>query len=207
MVFQGTHAAGAHGADAIRDTIARVFQAHSYDRSSSSTLGALILRAIERVFDAVFCALRSSPALSRVVLIVGAVILLMVIARVAYVAIERQRLSRRAGALRSSRAGVTDPWGAAQDAAAAGQYTEAAHYLYGALLQALSRRERLRLHPSKTAGDYARDLRAASSASWPTFREFVRAFELVIYGRGECDRAQFERLQSLATPLVSTGTR
>ena len=48
-------------------------------------------------------------------------------------------------------------------------------------------RARIRLHPSKTVGDYARDLRRVQSPLAPRYREFARLYEVVIYGVGTCD--------------------
>jgi hypothetical protein len=95
-----------------------------------------------------------------------------------------------------------DPLALAQRLAAGGDFTGAAHALYAALLLAAARSERLELHPSKTAGDYARDLRARSSSLFSRFREFARSYEFVIYGVGECDQARYERLRTLAAPIV-----
>jgi hypothetical protein len=189
-------------AAAIRDTIARVFDAASYDRSARTTIGGLILDAIGRVFRFLFDVIGRSPSLREFMLWSGFAILGVITVRFVYVARQRARLSafRNPAHVQGTRA--ADPWLSAQAAAAAERYTEAAHLLYAALLQALSVTERVRLHTSKTAGDYSRELRARSSPAWPPFRNFVRAFELVVYGRRECDRAQFERLRSLAAPLV-----
>jgi hypothetical protein len=120
-----------------------------------------------------------------------------------YVAIHDERRKASVGDDASGRrAPAESAWSAAQHAAATGDYTQAAHWLYAALLQSLSQRERLRLHSSKTAGDYARDLRAKSSPSWSPFRKFVQAFEFVAYGRRECSRDEFERLRALAEPVM-----
>ena len=97
---------------------------------------------------------------------------------------------------RSAEAG--DPWALAQRLAAQGRFTEAAHALYGALLARVAARVPLRLHPSKTAGDYARDLRGSAPTVFGPFREFARSYEIVIYGIGECDRSRFEGLIDLA---------
>ena len=101
--------------------------------------------------------------------------------------------------LRGARGGEPgDPWALAQRLAAQGRYTEAAHALYGALLARVAARVPLRLHPSKTAGDYARDLRGTAPSVFGPFREFARSYEVVIYGLGACDRSRFEGLIDLA---------
>jgi hypothetical protein len=91
-----------------------------------------------------------------------------------------------------------DPWALAQQLASEGRYTEAAHALYGALLARVAARVPLRLHPSKTAGDYARDLRGTAPSVFGPFREFARSYEVVIYGLGSCDQRRFQTLIELA---------
>jgi len=91
-----------------------------------------------------------------------------------------------------------DPWALAKRLAARGAYTEAAHALYGALLGRVSARVPLRLHPSKTAGDYARDLRSTAPTIFGPFREFARGYEVVMYRLGSCDQPRFQSLLELA---------
>lgn len=168
-----------------------------WDRITSWVGGLL-----DRLFDAI----GGSPAAqwgarATVVVVVG-----LLLARVAYVLWERYAGGghARLGRVRAA-GGGGDPWLRAQQEAAAGRYTEAAHLLYQAILVALAGRERLRLHPSKTIGDYARELRARSSGAFPGYREFARTYETVVYGLQHCDRERWERLHALA--LAITGPR
>jgi len=96
-----------------------------------------------------------------------------------------------------------DPWAAAQQLAAEGDYTAAAHALYGALLDAAARGQQVRRHPSKTVGDYARELRARRSRLFGDFRKFAGDYEVVIYNDQRCDRERYERLFRLAVPMLS----
>jgi hypothetical protein len=99
-----------------------------------------------------------------------------------------------------------DPWQEAQRLAASGDYTQAAHALYAAILQAAAGRGIVRLHHAKTIGDYLRELRArASGAIVSGFRDFTRVYEVVVYGTGECDRQRFERLAQLAAAVRENG--
>lgn len=97
-----------------------------------------------------------------------------------------------------------DPWATAQQLASAGDYTAAAHALYGALLDAAARGQQVRLHPSKTVGDYAREMRGRRSHLFPDFRKFAGDYEVVIYYDQRCDRERYERLFQLAVPMLST---
>ena len=62
--------------------------------------------------------------------------------------------------------------------------------------------ERFRLDPSKTSGDYARELRARGSSSYPPFRAFSRRFDVAVYGHGGCDAALIRDLRALAAPFA-----
>lgn len=95
-----------------------------------------------------------------------------------------------------------DPWAQAQALAAAGDYTAAAHALYATLLEHAARRQQVRLHPSKTLGDYARELRARRSRLASGFRDFAADYESVIYGEQQCDADRYGRLFALATPML-----
>jgi hypothetical protein len=137
-------------------------------------------------------------------IIVG--ILLGVIARLAWVSYLRrtQGMGARPELRGAPAISQGDPWLAAQQQAASGDFTSAAHSLYLALLTAIARRGLVRIHPSKTVGDYVRELRARSASVFTRFRDFARAYETVVYGTGVCDRERYETLQRLALPIVQT---
>ena len=127
-----------------------------------------------------------------------------VIARWLYLVRARAALLAAGGGWdHSARGARGDAWTAAQQLAASGDYTAAAHALYAALLDAGARQHQLKLHPSKTAGDYVREVKRRASPIFPSVRDFARAYEIVIYGLGECDRDRYERLLSIARPVVT----
>lgn len=125
-----------------------------------------------------------------------------IVARIIYLLFTEESATIRTRGAAGHGAAAVDPWTEAQRLAASGDYTGAAHSLYAALLDALTHCDPVRLHPLKTVGDYARELRGLASPRFPVFREFARAYEVVVYGFGSCDRARYDRLLSLATPLV-----
>jgi hypothetical protein len=69
------------------------------------------------------------------------------------------------------------------------------------VLESLARSEHLRLDPSKTSGDYARELRTRGSSSHAPFRAFGRRFDVAVYGHGGCDEAAIAELYRLAAPF------
>jgi hypothetical protein len=94
-----------------------------------------------------------------------------------------------------------DPWRAADALLAAGRLEEAAHALYRGVVESVARAEKLRLDPSKTSGDYARELRGRGSARLSPFRAFARRFDVAVYGHGGCDAEALSELARLAEPF------
>jgi hypothetical protein len=67
----------------------------------------------------------------------------------------------------------------------------------------LAAEKRVRPHPSKTVGDYWRELRMTADPTAPTYRAFAATYESVVYGDGLCDADRFAKLRALAEPLIS----
>lgn len=161
---------------------------------------------VSRVFDylaAWYDHLRASPGTFwLLVAIVAALVLAIVIRSVMLWRLRRTDMARGMiwGAMGGARG--EDPWAAAQTLAASGDYTSAAHALYAAMLESAARQHEIRLHPSKTVGDYMRELRTRSSSLFGRFREFGRSYEVVIYGIGRCDAERYQQLHALAMPVV-----
>ena len=191
----------------IHRTVEEIFRAREFQRSTLLDrfwfwVRGLINRVVAWLSPG-FHALRHSPPLYWTVVITLVVLVALALARVLY--LWRVRTARRAsGDDWEQHGGVArgDAWAAAQRFAASGNYTAAAHALYAALLDAGARKQQLRLHPSKTAGDYVREVRRRSPAAFPIFRDFARSYDIVIYGLGECNRERYERLFSIALPIV-----
>jgi hypothetical protein len=190
---------------AIHDTVEAVFRQRAYARSVVRTPEWLrrFFRWLGELFRSIDLGIDRSPFVfwSSIALLVA--IVALVVARVFWARARRVALAGGDGEHRARGTGLPrDPWLAAQALAARGDFTEAAHALYRALLATLARRGQVKLHPSKTVGDYVRELRSRSSALFSRFRDFARSYEVVVYGVGECDRARWERLRTLAEPIV-----
>jgi hypothetical protein len=195
------------GETAIRDTMAAVFRQAAFVRRQPSW----IARKTSDFFDWLGDLLRSfshsrgsNPLLFWSVTTAVILVVIAIIARLAWVSYKRRRQGIDArpelrGAISVSHG---DAWALAQQYAARGDFTAAAHSLYVALLGAIARRGWIRLHPSKTVGDYVRELRSRSATVFTRFREFARAYETVVYGTGVCDQERYETLQRLAMPIV-----
>lgn len=189
---------------AVVDTVFRdpAFQRLTLRQTVWHWFESLLLRAlgaIARWYDQ----LHASPVLFWTLLLIVAALVAAIVLR-AVVMWRWQHLDVARGAvwLGMRRGGGDDPWAAAENLAAAGDYTSAAHALYAAMLESAARQQQIRLHPSKTVGDYVRELRTHSSSLFTRFREFGRSYEVVIYGIGSCDAARYHQLYALAVPVV-----
>ena len=189
-------------ASAIHDTVAAIARGIDYRRSLRQSLfDRFFLWLVEGIAHLVRF-LRHSPVSRPFGLTVIALILLGVAARLLISARARDDAS---GPLRrhTRASGTEDPFTVAERLAAEGRFEEAAHALYHGVLLALARQERLRLDPSKTSGDYARELRARGSAAYQPFRAFGRRFDVAVFGHGGCDARLIDDLRTLAQPLTS----
>ena len=155
---------------------------------------------IRRLFEAV----PSVPYAKWIILGVAILLLLAIALRfVLGTEAEERRRRARSGAV----FGGGDPWVEAERRASAGEYTEAAHLLYRAVTERLTAAEQVALHPSKTSGDYARELRLRGSGVHAEFRQFGRRYEHVMFGVGTCDAATYGSLRDQAARLIRPEAR
>ncbi|HVK85962.1 MAG TPA: DUF4129 domain-containing protein [Kofleriaceae bacterium] len=98
-----------------------------------------------------------------------------------------------------------DAWHEAERLAAAGDHTAAAHALCEALLLSCAARGELRLHPSKTTGDYARELRRRPAPSAAGFQRFRARYDRVLYDLQRCSPEEYAALLAEAMPIVAQG--
>jgi len=181
--------------------VAAIAREAAYRRSFTSTLFGRLLSWLGHLWRRTLglfgtsLDLRGLAIIVAVLLVVTVVVRMFVAARAAAADTERARGRTVAG-----RPG--DPWSDAQRLASEGRFTAAAHALYGALLARLAGRGAVRLHPSKTAGDYARELRRRDSPDQYGFQAFRVRYDRVIYGSGICTADDFSALLREAQPLL-----
>lgn len=187
---------------AVRDTIAAVFAQRAYDRSLRQSLLDRLLADLFELLGRLFQAVGRSPATRPITIAALVLLAALAVARI-IIMVRSARLGGVGDGPRRFLGRKIDPWTEAQRLAGAGRYTDAAHALYAALLQAVAQREDIGLHPSKTVGDYLRELRRRSSALMPSFRDFARLYEVVVYGWGVCDQERYERLHALASGMLT----
>ena len=194
-------AAGQLPASAIHDTVAAIARGIDYRRSLKQSLLDRLFLWIGELITHLVQFLRHSPASRPLGYTVIALIVVGVVARL-LIAAQARDDARNPLRRRTRAAGTEDPFVMAERLAAEGRYEEAAHALYRGVLLSLARQERLRLDPSKTSGDYARELRARGAASYQPFRAFGRRFDVAVFGHGGCDARLIEDLRTLAQPLT-----
>ena len=181
---------------AIADTVAAVFRAPELNPGGGWGFPSLFWWTKYLDFSL-------NPALARNIglVLVGIVAVITLIHYTRKRMLDREPRMGAGDMLRSGRS--RDAWTVAQELAAAGDFTGAAHALYIALIGTLAKRDLLRLHPSKTIGDYLRELRRRPSAPVQTVHDFARTYELVAYGLRPCDADRYARLHALATRVVN----
>jgi Domain of unknown function (DUF4129) len=187
---------------AIHDTVAAIVRQPAYRRDVGSTLFDRMMQWLWSWYERFVAALGGVPHGRFIATAAAVLVVLLVLARFAYAA--RLRAGSTGG---SDIAGAIvrrggDPWHAAQRLAAEGQYTEAAHELYRATLALLASHGFVRLHESKTTGDYARELRRRDVPAYAPFRQFGARYDRIIYGTGVCDAAAYDALLSAARAVV-----
>jgi len=181
------------GAGPVHDTVATLVRDRAYQRS---ILGSLLGRALMAIVEGIARLVRAFqqiPGGRTTVIAAVAVVVALIVARVVLTA----QLGGGAFAGRRGRGPLAvraDAWAEAERLASQGDYTGGAHALYQAVLRRLAGTERIRLHASKTSGDYSRELRRRGSPVAASFRQFGRRFDRVIFGTGECSAQEFEEM-------------
>ncbi len=187
-------------AEAIHDTVDAVVRDGAFRRSIQSSIGERLMQWTVQWLERLFGYLDGRTSVRGIALTFAAGLALLLVARL--VLSSRARDGAGSAARRVLRPGAReDPWRDADLLAADGRYEEAAHALYRGVVATLVVRERLRFDPSKTSGDYARELRARGSSSYAPFRDFSRRFDLVVYGHQRSDEASLQDLVRLASPF------
>lgn len=186
---------------AIRDTIAAITKDADYQRALTQSLWDRMTRWI---WDHVVNFLTSvgSSNLTRTITIAMVVLIVVLVAARIAIGISAERALRHAGAGARANPGDEALLASADALAARGEFTAAAHALFAAALAALAARGEVRLHASKTTGDYARELRRRNASALRPFQSFRSRYDRVIYGDMRCTEADYAALQRDARAMV-----
>jgi hypothetical protein len=187
---------------AIHDTVAAIVRQPGYRRSLGTTLLDRVVGWIADVYNRLVEALGTVPHGRLVATIAAVAVAGLVVARIVYAARLRgvNAIPLVTGRGRTGRS--SDPWREAEQLAAAGQFTEAAHALYRATVAMLATHGLVRRHDSKTSGDYARELRRRGSHAYAAFRRFGARYDRIIYGTGVCDEEGYGALLADARAVL-----
>jgi hypothetical protein len=180
--------------EAIHDTVAAIVRQAAYRRDLRATLLDRILQWLSDLYERLIATLGGLPHGRAIATAAAVTIAMLVVARVAYAARLRVPSTESREPGRRVVARATDPWREAEQLAAAGQFTEAAHALYRAALVMLASHGLIRVHEAKTSGDYARELRRHGAPAHAAFRRFGARYDRIIYGTGICDAADYQAL-------------
>jgi hypothetical protein len=191
-------------ARAIQDSVAAIISQRDYQRTIRSTLFDRILEWIGSLIRRLFSQVGEIPNAKWVILTLAIVVVLAIAARV-YLNSEAEERRRRARGF--SVHGGADPLMEAERLARAGDFTQAAHLLYRGVTERLAAAELVRLHPSKTSGDYARELRMRNAPAHAEFRQFGRRYDRVLFGTGTCDAETYASLREQANRIIRPEAR
>lgn len=185
----------------IHDTVAAIARQPVYGGASKRSL---LGRALRFVFDRIADLFRGVEGS-----INARIVIFLALGLIAFIVIGRIVMDRRLAEVRAARSGARARGGArvdfraaAVDAAERGRYDEAAHLLHAAVIDALTRGGAVKWHPSRTNGDYARDLRRRGSPLAAAFRAFVSDFERVVFGMRGVTREDYLRLRRAAEQIA-----
>ena len=191
---------------AIHDTVAAIVRQPAYRRDLGSTLLDRILQWMGEWYARFVDALGVVPHGRAIATAATVAVALLILTRIFYASRLRGVGALRPGARRTRGAISADPWSEAEALSSAGHYTEAAHLLYRGTLAWLAANGLVRLHDSKTSGDYARELRRKGDSAYASFRRFGARYDRIIYGSGVCDAVGYHTLLEDAR-AVTAGRR
>jgi hypothetical protein len=192
---------GRWSARTIHDSVAAIARQPAYSTSVRQSLLGRFFRFLYDQYRALRDALGGSANVRFLIITAVALIVLVIVARIV-VARRAEESRSRVRAKHGIGRARADYWQSARDLSAAGDHAAACHALYAAVLDALVRSGGVHFHPSKTSGDYARELVRRGSVAAPPFLAFARQFERTVFGLGDIGADDFERLSATAIKLI-----
>lgn len=194
---------GTWGDAAIRDTIAAIARTSEYQRELTTSIASRVLRWFGDLLESLFTSVRGAPYGREITTAVVALLVAIVVARIV-IGVRAERALVAARVPRKATVADLTALADAERLAQAGDFTAAAHALFAALLRACAARGEVRLHPSKTTGDYARELRRRNTPSLRPFQSFRSRYDRVIYGDMQCSAGDYAALSTDARQLLGT---
>jgi len=188
---------------AIHDTVAAIVKQAPYHREIARSMFDRLAQWIGDMISRLFQGFGGIPHGRVITTIAAAIVVALVAARVLYSARLRTEADNAAPRGRGRVISAGDPWREAEELAGSGRFTDAAHALYRATIAMLAMQGLVRLHDSKTSGDYARELRRRASVAHAPFRRFGQRYDRIIYGTGTCDEHEYASLRDDARAVFN----
>lgn len=187
---------------AIRDTIAAIARDPAYQRDIGQSIMGRAMRWFWMQVDRLMDAIHGLPHGRAIALAVVALLVSLIVARVLIGVRAEQRMRGRSARTHlqlSRNVSLSDAERLAQE----GNYTAAAHTLFASLLLAGGARGEFKVHPSKTTGDYARELRRRQGPWLRPFQSFRSRYDRVIYGDRRCTVDDYQALERDARVMLT----
>lgn len=187
---------------AIRDTIAAIARDPAYQRDIGQSIMGRAMRWFWTQVDRLMDAVHGLPHGRVIALGVVALLVSLVVARMLIGVRAEQRTRGRSARTHlqlSRNVSLADAERLAQE----GNYTAAAHTLFASVLLAGGARGEFKVHPSKTTGDYARELRRRQGAWLRPFQSFRSRYDRVIYGDMRCTAEDYQALERDARTMLA----
>ncbi|MEO7083278.1 MAG: DUF4129 domain-containing protein [Gemmatimonadaceae bacterium] len=188
----------------VHDTVAKIASDPAYGPGNRVSLISRLFRFLFEKFVELLKFLNGTVDARVFLYAVLAIVGGLIVARL----VVAQRLAEGSGGGRSRSGarldGRADYWRMSLAAAASGQYGEASHFAYAAVIDDLSGRGLIKYHSSKTSGDYARDLRRTAPPLHADFRAFARQFDRVIFRESTVGVRDYEAIRDAAVRIMAT---
>ncbi len=190
-------------ATAVHDAVVGLTQSDAYNRSLQDSLWLKLTNWMLETLSSLFRGVREFPGGELIAYSLIATLVFLVVARM-FIGTRATRAVRKRKASNGELENGAIGWSDAGRFAALGDYTAAAHSLYAATIGLLSARGAVRFHPSKTTGDYARELRKKHHWAYPLFQGFRGVYDHVIYGELTCSPEAYQELLRFAKSIRAT---
>jgi len=187
-------------ATAVHDTIAGLARQREYERTIGESAWDRFWTFVGHIVRDILQYFRGSATGRHVTI---AIVALVVVAVAVHFILATLAARNDVVVADANPARASDAWRDAERLAAAGLFTDASHALLAAILSVFAQRGDVRLHASKTAGDYARELARRGSPARGPFQQFRRRYDAVIFGVGSCTADEYESLLRDAAPMLA----
>ena len=186
----------------VRDTIAAIARQSEYQRDLGQSALNKFLRWMWDRLEEVAQALKGLPHGREIALALLVLVVLLIVARIV-IGVRAEERANRVVARGLIASGRDVSLAEAERLAIAGDFTGAAHVLFSSLLMVGAARGQFRVHPSKTTGDYARDLRRKRASWLSPFHSFRSRYDRVIYGDMQCSADDYAALLHDARTMLA----